>query len=244
MAANAPVDWRISDRRLYLAAAILFPLIILIGFGRTYYFKMFSGTPALPTLLVHLHAIVMTAWVVLFVSQVGLIRTKNAKVHMKLGMLGVALAVLIVIVGFFTAAAAAKYGSFATPPDIPSKVFLVVPLFDLIGFIGTFGAAFYYRKQFATHKRFMLLTVINFLPPALGRLPIQSLQSLGPLMFFGIPALLTIGVFVYDWRHNGKVNRPFLIGCILLIASFPLRFIIAGTDAWMTFATWVTSWAA
>lgn len=244
MAANPPLDWRSSDRRLYLAAAIIFPLLVLIGFGRTYYFKMLAGTPALPSMLVHIHGLIMTAWVVLFITQITLIRTKNAKVHMKMGVLGVVLAILIVVVGFFTAAAAGKYGSAASPPDIPPKSFLVVPIFDLLMFTGLFGAAFYYRKKFATHKRLMLLTAINFLPPALGRIPIPSVLALGPLVFFGVPAVLTIGAFIYDWRHNGKVNRPFLIGGILLILSYPFRMMIMGTAPWLAFADWITTWAA
>jgi hypothetical protein len=64
------LDRRLFDRRLFLATAILFPLIVLVGFGRTYYLKGLFDTPPLPSGLVHLHGLVMTAWVVLFVVQV------------------------------------------------------------------------------------------------------------------------------------------------------------------------------
>ncbi len=244
MAANVPFDWRSSDRRLFLTAAIVFPLIVLIGFGRTYYFKTFAGAPALPSTLVHIHGILMTAWVALFMTQVWLIRTKNAKVHMKLGIFAVALACLVIVVGFFTAASAAKNGSPSAPPDIPPLAFMVVPFFDLLYFTIVFAAAIYYRRKLATHKRLMLLTAINFLPPALARIPIATVQSLGPILFFGIPAILTAGLLIYDWRVNGRMNKPFLIGGIALIASYPLRLVLAGTGAWMAFAAWVTSWAA
>jgi len=47
------------DHRLYTWFAIFMPLIVLLGFARTYYLKgVFSG-PALPSLLVHLHGAVM-----------------------------------------------------------------------------------------------------------------------------------------------------------------------------------------
>lgn len=244
MASAAPFDWRAADRRLYLVAAILFPLIILVGFGRTYYFSQFTGAPALPTTLVHIHGLIMSAWVILFITQVFLIRTKRAKVHMKLGMLGIVLAALILVVGFFTAAHAAKFGSLAAPPDIPPLAFFVVPFFDLVLFAAFFGAAIYYRKRLADHKRLMLLTAINFLPPALARVPLPAVQSLGPLFFFGIPVALMIGFVAYDTRQTGKLNRAFLIGSIVLAASYPLRLMLSGTDAWMSFASWVTGWAA
>ena len=244
MAAIEPFDWRRSDRRLFLAAAIIFPIVVLAGFGRTYYFKPLLGSPPLSSYLVHLHGLIMSAWVIFFVTQVWLIRTKKAKVHMNLGMIGIALAILIDVVGFFTGAAAAKYGSPSTPPGIPRLAFLIVPFTDLIIFSILFAGAIYYRKDLATHKRLMLLTVVNFLPPALGRLPIPGLQELGPVVFFGVPTILALGLVAFDTWRNRKLNVVFLFGAIILIASFPLRLIISGTDAWMNFAAWITSWAA
>ena len=163
---------------------------------------------------------------------------------MKLGMIGVALAIAIIFIGFFTAVSSAKYGSASTPPDIPPLAFFAVPFFDLFVFAGLFGAAIYYRKRFADHKRLMLLTVLNFLPPGLGRFPIASLQSLGPLFFFGVPAVLAIGLLIYDTWRNRKLNVVFLAGAIFLIASYPLRIVLSGTDAWIRFAAWLTTWAA
>ena len=86
MAMNEPFDWRRSDRRLFLAIAILFPLIVFLGFGPTYYFKPFTGSPPLSSTLVHIHGLAMTAWVLFFIVQVWLIRSKRARLHMKLGM--------------------------------------------------------------------------------------------------------------------------------------------------------------
>ncbi len=235
---------RLTEHRLFWAIAIAFPIVVLAGFGRTYYLKFAFASPPLPSTLVHLHGIVMTAWVALFLTQVYLISAKRIKTHMSLGMLGIALAILIMIVGFFTGAGAAKNGSTAAPPDIPSLAFFIVPFVDLILFAAFFGAAFYYRKNAANHKRLMLLTVINFLPPAVARIPVASLQAFGPLFFFGVPTILAIGLMIYDtWRH-GKVNRVFLIGSIVLIVSYPLRIVVSGTGAWMSFAAWVTTWAA
>ena len=243
MATNEPFDWRQSDRRLFAAVALLFPLIVLIGFARTYYLKAVFGTPPVPSMLVHIHGLVMTAWVFYFIAQVWLIRSKKARVHMRAGMLGIGLAILVLVVGFFTAAGAA-FGSASAPPDIPPLSFMIVPMTDLLMFAGLFGAAIYYRKRPAHHKRLMLLTVINFLPPAIARIPIESLQSFGPLFFFGTPTLLIIGLLVYDTWRNRKLDRVFLVGSIILIASYPLRLMLMGTSAWISFASWITSWAA
>ena len=238
------VDLSRSDRRLFAAVAWLFPLIVVIGFARTYYLKFLFGTPALPSRLVEVHGLVMTLWVVLFAAQVWLIRTKRVPMHRSVGMLGIGLGVAMAVVAFFTAVAAAKFGSASTPQGFPPLAFLVVPFVDLLMFIGLFGAAIYERRRSANHKRLMLLTAINFLPPALGRIPVPALQSLGPLVFFGVPVLLTIGLVIYDRRRTGRMNRAFLVGAVVLVLSYPLRIGLSGTDTWLRFAAWLTTWAA
>ena len=244
MATNDPLDLRLSERRLFAAVAFVFALIMIVGFARTYYLKFAFGTPPLPGLLVHAHGLLMTAWIMFFIAQVWLIRSKRHAVHMRNGMIGVALAIAIFFVGFFTAVAAAKNGSNSAPTGIPPLAFLVVPFFDILLFALFFGAAIYYRKQAANHKRLLLMTVLNFLPPGLGRFPFEPFISAGPLMFFGIPAVLAIGLLIYDTWRNKKLNKVFLVGSIVLIASYPLRIMLSTTDVWMRFATWLTTWAA
>ena len=240
MAVSRLHDPRTSTRRFFLAVAIAFPLIVLFGFARTYYLKGFFDTQPVPSGLVHLHGIVMSAWVLLFIAQTWLISSRRIRTHQTLGYASIALAVLIVVVGFFTAIAAAKFGSQSTPPGVPPKAFLIVPLTDLLMFAILFGGALYYRKKAATHKRLILLTVINFLPQSIARWPIPGWVALGPIVFFGIPALLVIVMVIVDTWKQGKLNRPFAFGAAALILSYPLRLMIMSTDVWMRFATWLT----
>jgi hypothetical protein len=235
-------DKHLFDRRLFLIAAIAFPLIVLAGFGRTYYLKAFFDAPPLASMLVHVHGLLMTAWVALFIVQVRLISAKRIRVHQRLGYAAIGLAVLIVATGFVTALRAAKYGAASTPPGASPLAFLIVPLFDLIMFVILFGAAVYYRRKPAFHKSLMLLTAVNFLPPAIARIPIVSLQSLGPLWFFGFPtviALVCLGLETYRYR---RLNRVFVVGTILLIASYVARLAIMGTEGWREMAGWLTSY--
>jgi hypothetical protein len=144
-------------------------------------------------------------------------------------------------VGFVTALRSAKYGSASTPPEIPPLAFLAVPLFDLLLFTVFFGGAIYYRRHAAAHKRLMLLTAVGLLPPAIARIPIASLQALGPLWFFGVPTVVASLCVGLDWRRHGRVNTVFLVGTFLLISSFVVRLVVMGTDAWLRLATWLTS---
>jgi hypothetical protein len=235
---------QVTERPLFLFAAILFPLLVLVGFARSFYLKPIAGGPPLPSMLVHLHGLVMTAWVALFITQVWLVRRNNVQLHQKLGVLGIFLATALVVLGFFTALSAGKNGSASFPKDIPQLSFMIVPIFDLLVFIGLFAAAMYYRKRSsANHKRLMLLTAINFLPPALARFPVASVAAAGPPLFFGIPVLLTITALAWDTRRIGKLNKVFLVAAILFAISIPLRVGLSGTAGWMKFAGWLTGFA-
>jgi hypothetical protein len=240
-AVTEAVERRLFDRRMFKVAAVLFPLLIVAGFARTYYLRGLFNVPPLPSVLVHLHGILMTAWVALFVTQVWLISSKQVRVHQRMGYAGAALGVLILPVGFITALRAAKYGSASTPPGVPPLGFLIVPLFDLLMFTILFGAAIYYRKKPARHKMLMLLTAINFVPPAIARIPIPALQALGPLWFFGFPSLLALICVGLDARRQGRVNGMFLAGTLLLIGSYVGRLMIMPTSVWMETARWLTS---
>jgi hypothetical protein len=236
---NNSLAVRTFDRRLFIAAAIAFPLVILAGFGRTYYVKPLVGGPPLPSILVHVHGLLMTAWVALFGAQVWFISSRRVRLHQRIGYSGIALAALIVAVGFVTALRAAKYGSGSTPPGVLPLAFLAVPLFDLLMFVVLFSGAVYYRRQPAAHKTLMLLTAINFLPPAVARIPVAPLRALGPLWFFGLPTVLTLLCVTLDWRRRGHLNQVFVAGAALLVASYVVRLAVMGTAPWLRFASWL-----
>jgi hypothetical protein len=241
MAMNEPFDWRRSERRIYAAAAILFPVAVLIGFAPTYYLKFAFNNPPLPSILVHVHGLLMTAWIALFITQVYLISSKRVKVHMRLGIIGMFLAPAIVIVGVLTGITSAVRGGGV--PGIPPLSFLIVPLGDMVVFGILFAGAIYYRRNPANHKRLILLTVLNFLPPALGRFP-APMPADSPLFFFGVPDVLAIAFLVFDTWKTRKLSPVFLGGTVLLIASHIIRLTVAGTETWLRFAAWLTSWAA
>lgn len=240
MAMNAPFDMRSFERRLFAAVAIAFPIIVVIGFAPTYYLKFAFENAPLPSVLVHLHGLFMTTWIALFITQVFLISSKKIKVHQRLGILGVILAPLIVVVGWLTGIAAAARGG--APPGIPPLAFLIVPMGDMVVFAILFAGAIYYRRKPADHKRLMLLTVLNFLPPALGRFPTELANS--PMFFFGVPDVIAILVLIFDAWKTRKINMVFLLGTVLLIASHVIRLTMAESALWMNFAAWMTSFAA
>ena len=225
---------RTRDRRLAIVIAVFMPLVVLIGFARSYYLRTLFGFPPLPSSLVHIHGAVMTAWVALFVVQVGLVASHRTRLHMKLGILGSVLALLVFVVGTVTSLAAAARGS-AIPGWDPVR-FLVIPLGDMLAFAALVGTALYYRRKLDIHKRLMLLSAMNLLPAAVARIPIGFIENNGAWAFFGLTDLCVVALVAYDTMRQRRLHPAYLWGATLLIASHPLRIMLADTDIWLRIA--------
>ena len=188
------------DRLFYPAMALLMALTVFVGFGQTYYFRLVSGTPTTIsggaiTPALHLHGVVFTAWVLLFLVQSALIGLRRTRIHRRLGYASIALAVTMIVVGLRTAIEAAARG--AAPPGVDPFAFLAVPFFDIVLFAGFVSAALLKRRDREAHKRLMLLAYVSIITAAVARLP--GLLPLGPLAFFGLSFMFVVAGMVYDW---------------------------------------------
>ncbi len=238
MAAHAAVAGGQRDRFFYVGMAIVAALLVFAGFARTYFLKGYFGAPPLSP-LVHLHGLVFTSWILLFVGQATLVAAKRTDIHRRLGVAGGILAVLLVVVGAVTAIAAAKRG--VTPPGGPPPlIFLAIPLGDLLVFTILIAAGFYFRARSEIHKRLMLVATIGILTPAIARLPFAFILKTGPLAFFGLTDLVLVACLLYDVAARRRVHPAFLWGGGVLLLSQPLRLVVAGTNAWLAFAGWLT----
>jgi hypothetical protein len=229
---------RSRDRWFFSGMAIAALLTVFAGFSKTYYLGRFFGAEPIST-LVHTHGVVFTLWILLFVGQTSLIAARRTVIHRRLGAVGAALAVLMLVVGYLTAIEAARLG--VTPPGGPPPLnFLSVPLGTLLAFGILVAAGIHNRGRSETHKRLMLLATIALLTPALARFRNLDLPG-GPPMAIGGTCLFVLACMGYDRGAHGKVHPAFLWGGLFLMISLPLRFAIGRTDAWRSIAVWLTS---
>jgi hypothetical protein len=213
-------------------------LTVLAGFGPTYYLRFFSGGPEATisngpfTALIHTHAALFTAWVLLFLVQTTLVARWRVAAHRRLGVAGAFLAFAMVVSGTLAAIATAKRG--AAPGGGDPLAFLIIPLFDMILFAGFVGSALAFRRDGERHKRLMVMAYTSIMVAAVGRLP--GVLALGPPAFFGLTLLFVVAAAIYDLRSRGRVHAVYLLGGAILIASVPLRLALSTTDAWRSVA--------
>ena len=228
-----------SERRFYIGMALAILGSVFLGFARSFYLKpAFPDFPAPAEPLFAVHGIAFTLWVLLLPLQATLIARRRADLHRSLGYFGVALAVMMVVLGTWGALIAAhRPGGFVGIP-VPPLQFLAVPLFAIALFAAFVGFAIARRRDTQSHKRLMLLGSFQLVTAAIARWPFVS--GAGPLAFFAITDLFLVALAVWDFRSRGRLHPVTLWGGILMIVAQPAQLMLSGTAAWLGFARWAT----
>ena len=131
--AERPIELNL-DRVFFSGMAAVIAITVFAGFAPTYYLHFWlHGTTsrgvAELTPLLHVHAVVFSLWIALFITQTGLIAQRQYALHRTLGAASLVLAAAMVVVGYLTAVHAARAGS--SPPGWDDKAFLLIPLSSL-----------------------------------------------------------------------------------------------------------------
>ena len=239
-AINAQRQSKTRGHVFYVGMALAILITVFVGFSRTFYLRPYFQSESL-ILLLTVHGIVFSSWIALMIAQTTLVATKRIRTHMRLGIAGGVVAVLMILIGSLTAIVRAKGPS--PIPGVNSLTFLTIPLGDMLIFAILVGAAFYFRRRADTHKRLMLLASIAILPAAVARFPIGFIETGGPLVFFGLSDLFILPLIIFDFVTRGRPHRATLLGGALIVISHPFRIVIGSTKAWLAFATWITQWS-
>ncbi len=241
--ASSVLDSQRSERTFFSSMAALIIGTALAGFSRTYFLRPFLAPPTTPppelTPLIHLHALLLTGWVLLFFLQARLVAASRVDLHRRVGTAGAILAVLLVGIGVLTAIQGVVRG--VAPFGMDPRRFLIVPLFAVGLFAVFIVAGIRARRDPQSHKRLMLLATIALLPPAIARWVL--LLGGGPPVVFAVASLLVVPLFVWDWNTRHTLHRVTLWGGLLLIGSGPLRLLLARTDSWLAISDWLTDLA-
>jgi hypothetical protein len=196
----------------YLFMSLLIVAVIVYGFSFTVGKNLLH--PAIPRpWMLYLHATVFSSWLVFFVLQSTLVRSRKVQWHRRLGLFGVALGTLIPMVGVSTAVVMGRFNTVSLhATDAESS--LVVPLFDMVCFTSTFPLAVYWRKKPELHRRLMLVATCALTAAGFGRFPDRILP--GYLFYVGVDLLILLGV-ARDLIVNRTVHRVYLFALPLFI---------------------------
>jgi FtsH-binding integral membrane protein len=213
--AASPADRKTSERKFYTRMALGLVILVLLGFGPSFYLKGIvpaypRPNPTLPPTVI-LHGSVFTLWMALIVAQTQLISARKHEVHMRLGKAGMILAILMVpvmyLIGVWQVARANQ------PPFTDPLTWTIVPLATIIPFAILVWNGWTHRRDVQFHKRMMLSAAILVVAgPTIGRLPIAPPTTLGMTILILLGFLLFVPLIVHDRRSAGKVHPATKLG--------------------------------
>lgn len=227
-----------SDNLFFSGMAAIALMVVLIGFARTYFLAGLFRAP-LPNLLVHVHAVAFTLWIILFITQVSLVTAHRVDLHRRLGLLGFVLALAMVVLGTLTAtdSLARHVAQPGTDTVEGVRAFYAVPiramlLFSTFAYLG-------YRNRFQppVHKRLMWFATLSLLDAGFDRWPVFDPYSLPVVNLITYTPLLLL-LIGYDWWSTGKVQRVTIWSAIFLTVAQQLSHPLGRTAAWQSFAAW------
>jgi hypothetical protein len=232
---NGRVHNRLAERYFFAAMVVLILATVFLGFAKTYFLAgMFRA--ALPSWVIHIHAAAFTSWILLLIVQTSLISAGRVAVHRRLGVVGFALAGLMVILGSMAATDLLRRDGAALGAD--AKAFYASSLGDMVIFGTLVYFAFRDRSNPASHKRLILIATISLMAAAINRWPFAAIQQ-SPFLIMGINDAFLLLLVAYDLWALHRVHRSTIWGGLFLIIVQQLELPIGGTVLWQNFATWV-----
>jgi len=223
--------------RFYLYLSLWMWVIALVGFGPGYGSSLVTGT-SIRSIPVHMHAVVYVAWLFAYTYQSSLPSADRLGQHRRLGQQLVVYAVLMVIVGLTV-----TFSRFDDLVEIgqfnAASAELIRPLTDMLIFPTLFAVAVYFRRSPETHKRLMVVATTTLLVAAVARM--RFLGSPPHPLIYGFVWLSPIWIaMLRDAFVERKVYPAYAIS-IVALAVVPYRYLLAETETYRSFTTWLAS---
>ncbi len=157
------------NQYFYFFMSLLIAVVVVYGFSHTIGGRLIHPKVA-PPRIIYLHATVFSGWILFLILQSSLVRMRKVRVHRTIGWFGVAIGVMIPVVGIATAISMDRFNIFTLhESDIAS--FMAVQFCDMISFTILFGLAVYWRRKLEFHRRLMLVASCALTAAAFGRFP-------------------------------------------------------------------------
>lgn len=228
------------DRTFFLAFLALCWLGVLAGFVPAIMLRQAGHADYPAPLILEIHAAAFIGWMFLLTAQILLIRARRPLVHMRLGMVSVALIPVMAVTGFLSEVYSQRF-RFAHPPD--SQAFFIIAIYYVIAFtiLATLGIVA--RKKPAAHKRLILLATTVIVGAAYGRwigTPLYDAfgDGFGGMLIntYAGADLLMLGAVIYDWRTRGRLHRVYEIAVPIILIAQVATSLVYHSPRWLPIA--------
>ena len=199
------------SRYFYLVMSLVLAAIVILGFSRTVNIFLIHANPPRP-LLLWIHGAAFSTWIVFFIAQSALVRTRKVSVHRALGWFGATLAALMVVLGIAVAVVMTRFDTVVLHQK-GVEAFLSIPFLDMLLFGSCIALAIYWRTKPEYHRRLVFIASCLLMDAAIGRFEFMFNHS---LFYAALDCLILLGV-VRDWAVDKSVHKVYLYALPSLI---------------------------
>jgi hypothetical protein len=231
-APSATNSMKLLDQYFYLVMSLVVAGIVVYGFSHTIDENLIH--PAYPRpLVLYFHAALFAGWVVLLTVQSTLIRARNVRLHRKLGLCAIALAIAVPIIGITTGIAMARFNTQHGSTD--AAEFLIVPFFDMLVFTVVVGLAIAWRRKPEYHRRLMFLATCALTIAAFNRFPASVVPN--NWGYAGVDVLVFLGV-ARDLFVTKRIHPIYLYGLPIMVLgqALTMHIFLTKEPEWMVIA--------
>lgn len=211
---------------LYPNASIYFFLALIvtwIGFSHSYFLRITELS-----VFHHIHGAIAGAWILLLMIQPILYKRGKLALHRKIGRIASFTLFPLLLLGGLKMIHLMLNNANAYPPGVPNRL-AYLDFYGVILLLYFFYQAISKAKQLQIHARFMSLTVLVMLPPAIARMlfliPWFDNFDKALNVSYGIILLIT-GLLILDDKRKGQIFQPYPIAfALFLIQLISMDFV-------------------
>jgi hypothetical protein len=222
-------------RCFFVGMAALILLTVFAGFAPSFYLRSAFHPDHELSVVLHLHGVAFSAWVILFLVQTILIAKGSPRLHRRLGWitLGVALAMLLLV-----GAATVEQMRRGIPLEDAAQD-IAFNLFGSIMFAVPLTSAILWRKRPDWHKRLMLCATLALLGAPILRLILLTTHLEFPTAVnwsivlwdvFFLPGL------AFDLLTRRRIHRAYAYGIGVIVVTQLVMLHVVTWSPWLDFS--------
>jgi hypothetical protein len=208
--------------------------IVVSGFSQTVNEKLFHPALAPPEILWY-HGAIFSAWIVFYILQSALVRTRKVKWHRFLGWMGAGLAAVMVPLGVATGIVMVHFETYQLHE--PGRyAFLAIPFFDIGSFAVCIALAVWWRKKPELHRRLIFFGTCALLVAAFARID-HAIVRQHSLQYFCADLMIALGLG-RDLLVNRRVHAVYRVALpvYFVMQLFVIYLSRIGPEWWLRIA--------
>lgn len=228
---------RMGRRFFFVIMASAVIVTVFAGFAPTFYLRSSFPQDRPMSFLLHIHGIVFSAWVIVFLVQTLLIAGGSRGLHQWLGWIAVVIAAtMIILVVAAMVEQLRRVRGFPPPP-----LALALSAFDIAVFAMLVGAAIYLRRQPDWHKRLMLSATILLLGAPMFRfvihyVGIKNMSEASIASTLAVDAFF-LPCFTWDLMTDRRIHPAYFVAFLLIVLDQFVQVKVVTWTPWIDLST-------